>query len=643
MKRVHLILLVATSLTCSLFAGCKKEEEVIQPATQQQSVPSINLADVCTITEQTQYDVDEVIYGTDVVDISDNNAIALLQGIVFLTEDGAVLEALPTSTEGMHTVSVIIELSNGDSHSIEYIYNVTAVVDIPDFPSRMINNLRDAEWEVGEIDIYGDISKESISYVSDTQEVYSSKYVFTESSNFAMGGGKDKWAYAIISHEDETALAYKDESPIRIPLSLLNAYKAVKEMYPDLLGDVLKMSEIDLLQKQVDFQMQFAKDNMYISTEDLPYSLYDKYGNAYPIKAMSVKVDYTDYGAEALEYYFAYYVNIDDKHRLVFVNLEDRKYKDYVGYNTYYDYGDKVDIPDNVGRTGDVPLFDDYASFVKYYEENKCYKNTMLLNQPTKSQSVAAVDRLATEIIIGDFFEDYGDVEFTPIVEDTTEEPTQFVSGVPYQVLHPEVFTWVNPSKDVFKRWYYQLYYNDMAGTLILSTGEMITLGKSTTEEADKVISTPSNPMHGYKETTQEMSSEYATYVITNSEYKSANIDEANSSDNRTVVITDTGTYYIEMTRASKISSYRNKSIYTDSILAGREFSVLAKSEEKPHPLGKMTEYYIKFTDASGAEVSRPYMVVLTTPTDYIVCYGATLPEKGSTDFLDILTNMVLP
>lgn len=439
-------------------------------------------------------------------------------------------------------------------------------------------------------------------------------------------------------------------------------------------GEPADMSSIQTYFNMFDYMHRLVEDVVIVSTDPTGYYLYDTSGNKYPLNAVRYQWDLSRLGSEDTAAPYTSYCFIEYNGGYLIISMPSN--------NVSASASDTEDMADEMPEEA----LESYEAFIQYISEN-----TDMLSPYMSEDTYTADDAIlaiSQNSIIGNFAEavssgEQSDQQYTPV----DEEGSISIDGTPessdtgdkvltgaignvlttYEKQHPDLFSWwkdIQKNIEVYyRRWVYPST-GDFIDSDLQYVGSIIPKdGSSLQEHGNGVVD-----MSGFQDwlnnsnnnnddsnngnssgqsssdgSTYILSSSYGDYIISNRLHQNVKFNTGQSNSSRLVMTLDNEKYYIETVRQSQINNMITECIYPTNNFRDGTYSITEGMGQQVITtlLGKITPYYITYTDFDGNTVIKPYMAIYNIEGDYLVIYGDNLPEDNDETFVMLLDGMV--
>lgn len=438
------------------------------------------------------------------------------------------------------------------------------------------------------------------------------------------------------------------------------------EEYGDEEGVLEFNQDTDDLLEMSDWANQLIQGITSVTTVDTDQYIYDVEGKRYEIHEIQYVWDMSLLGVDTGDV-----INT----RIAYIEYENG----YLLFDLAYVKFGQMEPDEDAGEGEEGELPSSYEEFVQLVAENpdmlNGYKND------DSMQTMGLIKQISTNMLIGDYSalapeDGHVDEEGSIDIEvGGTGEEEELVGAngdkiLPYEEKFPTLFSWwkdIQSTKEYYyRRWVIRSGGDYMNSDSITYVGSIVRkdgasgeigggevdmsgfedwilqqMGGDTNEGGNSNMGTGNMATSNYD--TFTLTSSYADYIISNQYHQNVRFNTAQSTSSRLAMSLDGEKYYIEAVRSTQIQNYITECLYSTSTFRDSTYAVNegSNSDVVTTALGRITPYYISYTDLNGNEFVKPYMAVYDLGGDYIVIYADNLPQEEDGTFVMLLESMV--
>lgn len=691
MKRKLALLLAFTLALSTFFTGCSKDKEEDGNKDETQYVE---------VSSNIDYSIGDVVNVSDLVAL--NPEAGEIANVICTDAEGNMNTVLNTDSEGSYLVTIVIQTTDGKEYSAEYMYNVTSGLLSNGCTKEINDRLSADDITVKTINIKNSTYltlalPQGYSYGT----AIKSSFTLNGVTGTSVGSIIDnEYNDITITHADSTGKAYIEACGTMYDMvtgMLLLAAGIDGIMEPE--GD-----NTELEKQMTDVIDSFSKELFKLESEDAGFCLYNIDGTEYPVEKHSYVLNLSLLKKGEAAYPIMYYYTVDlpngeclvlttklgvDKCIVKGVDVSGLSINENgsatigdvtITAQEMLDAGATVNEEGLVGfhnkssentikLNEDVTLpqitLDDLSSvqsLTTYLQNSFEHAGEGIIVSSIATETKSQTEAISSNIYIGEYIdlelgvnqelpeeiETETESEESQQTPTTPEEPKDDESSIgntapTYAQRYPDIFKW--PKNDTkYRRWKYILGSTDFTGSIIKPDGTILNGDNDEVDVRDESDNDPGDGGNPNKpSSTSEvytLSSNYANYEVSDKNLPEVEFITSDSTSNRLVLKYKGELYYIELVKASQVNSYKTNCLYTTTTFKDGQYNVV-DANSKTSELGKINEFNVKYFDTSSNEWERPYMSVLITDSDYLVCYANNLVKVGDSILTSLLEKMV--
>lgn len=648
MKRRKLFLIVPAVLIIAMLTGCsvnipflnKDDEQTGEPAPGDDQVGDDGSTRAQIVDGLSFYVGDTVVVG-DLVTIDVMHSDNVIQSVI-MQDDGTIADSYTFQQEGSYALTVLVEFLDG------VVFNGQANVEVstPELalPDNIVNNLATKSWSIGEFEsvagadylgVTAGVSGVKASYVNDMVAISGVGQLYGLESSPASLPINAK--AVVIEQQAIAVLNAVGMSQFTTDISMALSVNGIQAIL-SIDGEPTE-EDIANVTNPLGWYKQWYSSIVTASSVPTDVIIYDTDGREYPVNVVQYTMDLTSLGGSSMTYAGPAYI-------------------EYNGSRILFDLSNAVSITVPMpwmedGSDVAVPAsYDELVQLLPTIMTDEA-KQALTNGRPSVNDVTANMRSLSDNLMLGDVTHLLPTQEpGSEVVEDPGAEEIPEEEGVvadvhkSYAQQHPEIYTWPE-DQTKYRRWVYLIDKTTQFVSTIINPDGTHTIS-GLTEEDDWRIDTGtgegSNPPTVPPVVTgesYELTSNYATYLFSESQMDGVKFDKDNSTGGRLVLTYNGKKYYVETVRTSQIQNYVSSCLYNTDGFANGSFQVVEHSgDAQGTSIGKIIEYTIRYSDSTGTARENPYMAVYNIYNDYLCIYGEQLPTDEHV-MRDIIWNCV--